>query len=909
MDELLENHWHHLPIAEVRQILEVHADGLRDLEVRHRLERFGPNQVTAVRQRSAMLRLLAQFNNPLIYILLASAVVTALLKGPVDAIAIALVVVVNALLGFVQESRAEAEIESLRRMVTTEATVIREGERKRVPSAELVPGDLVALQSGDRVPADLRLAEVRELHVDESALTGESVPVPKDLGPLAVDAPLAERFDMAYAGSVVTYGQARGLVVATGDGTETGRIAKLVGSASPLETPLTRKIAHFSKVLLVGIVALAATAFIVGVLRRESWAEMLIAAVTLAVAAIPEGLPAVVTITLAIGVRRMARRRAIIRKLPAVETLGSTTVVCSDKTGTLTRNEMTVVRVQAGGETFELEGSGYEPSGEVRRAGQPLRPGEGSALEECLRAGILCNDTQLERIGERWQVQGDPTEAALRVSAAKLGLARPEALARFHRLDEIPFESDRQYMATLHTDGDVRRVDLKGSVERVLARCTHALGASGQALELNAQAVLAQAEALASRGLRVLAFAKKVLEADRAHLTHEDVAADMVFLGLQAMLDPPRPEAIAAVRACRSAGVRVKMITGDHPLTAAAIARELGLEGSGQAITGRELERLHERELIDVADRCSVFARVAPEQKLELVEALQSRGHVVAMTGDGVNDAPALRKADIGVAMGITGTDAAKEAAAMVLTDDDFATIEAAIEEGRGVFDNLTKFIVWTLPTNIGQGMVILAAVVLGLLLPILPVQVLWINMTTAVFLGLALAFEPKEAGIMARPPRARDTPILTAELVTRTLFISALLLVAAFGVFEWEQSVGEDLASARTAAVNVFVLVQGFYLFNCRSLTRSVFSVGLFSNLWAVGGLITMIAAQVAFTYLPILNHLFKSDPVRPLAWLWALLASLLGVLFVGLEKWVRGRIRKRRPRRPLRKSRVQHA
>ena len=909
MDELLENHWHHLPLAEVRQLLDAQPDGLCADEVRRRLERFGPNQVSAVSRRSALLRLLAQFNNPLIYILILSAVVTALLKGPVDAIAIVLVVVINAVTGFVQESRAEAEIESLRRMVTTEATVVRDGERRRVPSAELVPGDRVALQSGDRVPADLRLVEVRELHVDESALTGESVPVPKDLASLAVDAPLAERFDMAYAGSVVTYGQAQGLVVATGDGTETGRIAKLVGTASPLETPLTRKISQFSKVLLVGILVLAAAAFAVGVLRRESWAEMLIAAVTLAVAAIPEGLPAVVTITLAIGVKRMARRRAIIRKLPAVETLGSTTVVCSDKTGTLTRNEMTVVQVLAGSESFELEGKGYEPSGEVRRAGLPVHASDATALEECLRAGILCNDTKLARYGERWRVQGDPTEAALRVSAAKLGLADLASLARFQRLDEIPFESDRQYMATLHTDGDARRVDLKGSVERVLARCTRALDASGGEQAFDPQEVQAQADSLASRGLRVLAFAKKTLAPNRTHLTHEDVARDMVFLGLQAMLDPPRPEAIAAVRACRSAGVRVKMITGDHPLTAAAIARELGLENPSPAITGRELERFHERARIDAAERHSVFARVAPEQKLELVEALQARGHVVAMTGDGVNDAPALRRADIGVAMGITGTDAAKEAADMVLTDDDFATIEAAIEEGRAVFDNLTKFIVWTLPTNLGQGLVILAAIVLGLLLPILPVQVLWINMTTAVFLGLALAFEPKESKLMARPPRARDTPILTPELILRTLLISALLLVAAFGVFEWEQSVGEDIASARTAAVNVFVLVQGFYLFNCRSLTRSVFSVGLFSNPWAVVGLVTMVGAQVAFTYVPLLNHLFKSDPVRPMAWVWAVLASVVGALIVGLEKWIRARLRNRPPRRRVRRLRVQHA
>jgi Ca2+-transporting ATPase len=616
---------------------------------------------------------------------------------------------------------------------------------------------------------------------------------------------------------------------------------------------------------------------------------------------IPEGLPAAVTITLAIGVARMARRHAIIRKLPAVETLGSTTVICSDKTGTLTENQMTVKEILAGAERYELTGAGYSPTGAILRDGHPADPEARPALRECLRAGLLCNDATLAESDGRFVVHGDPTEGALVTAARKGGLGE-SARASWPRIDVVPFDSQHQYMATLHDAGPGRPrvVYVKGAVERVLERCTSALHADGTVEPLGSAAVHAAVESMAAHGLRVLALARKEFPAGAATLGHEDVASGLTFLGLQGMIDPPRPEALAAVKACHAAGVDVKMITGDHPSTAAAIAREFGLgRGAPHApgvVTGQAMQGFSDDDFIRVAQEHAVFARVTPEQKLRLVSALQARGHVVAMTGDGVNDAPALKQADIGVAMGITGTDVAKGAADVVLTDDNFASIEAAVEEGRAVFANLTKFIIWTLPTNVGQGLVILVAILLGETLPILPVQVLWINMTTALLLGLMLAFEPAEPDIMARPPRDPRTPILTGELVGRIASVGAILLAGAFGLFEWELRQGRGVDEARTAAVSVFIVAQTFYLFNCRSLTQSVLRVGLLSNPWALVGSAGMLLLQVGFAYLPFMNALFHSAPMPLDSWLWIVSAGIVVFLVVGLEKWLRHR-RSRRP------------
>ncbi len=898
MKSIPDERWHQLSADRIVGLLESDRDrGLDGHEVRLRQERFGPNILVATRGKSGWMRFLLQFHQPLIYILIGSGVITAVLQEWVDSGVIFGVVLVNAVIGFIQESKAENALAALADTMVAEATVLRRGEKTRIPSFELVPGDIVLLQAGDRVPADLRLLQVRNLQVDESALTGESVPVEKAAVSLASDIPLAERGNMAYGSSMVTYGQGTGIVTATGSFTEVGRISELISSAQDLATPLTRKITRFSQILLYAILLLAAVTVAVGMLRGQPLFDMFMAAVALAVGAIPEGLPAAVTITLAIGVSRMAKQRAIIRKLPAVETLGSTTVICSDKTGTLTENQMTVQAVMAGGNHFEVSGAGYAPLGRI--VSQDSIDGANSpALAECLRAGVLCNDSLLLEKDSGWQVQGDPTEGALLAAAAKGGLHEGEAEARFPRLDSIPFESQHQYMATLHDNGAgrARLVYVKGAVEQLVAKCCDAVDGEGNTVAVDQEKIDQDVAIMAARGLRVLAFARKELPPATREIDHDNIAEGLTFLGLQGMIDPPREEAVAAVKTCRRAGIEVKMITGDHPVTAAAIAGQIGLfpgdfdePGQGAVLTGLELEKLSDEELLAAVEKTSVFARATPEQKIRLVRALQTRGHVVAMTGDGVNDAPALKQADIGVAMGITGTDVSKEAADMVLTDDNFSTIEAAVEEGRGVFDNLTKFIVWTLPTNLGEGLVIMTAILLGVTLPILPVQILWINMTTAGFLGLMLAFEPKEPGIMERKPRDPATPILTRELISRIFLVGFLLLIGSFGLFQWELAAGASLEQARTVAVNVFVIMELFYLFNCRSLRKSVLQLGIFGNPWVFGGVAAMLMLQLVYTYLPLMNRLFQSTPIGSASWLRIVMAGCAAYLIVEVEKKLR--------------------
>ena len=895
LEGLLNRHWHHMPSTEVLELLETTADaGLDVFELRHRQEWFGPNVLTPKKGKGPLLRFLLQFHQPLVYILLAAALITAALEEWVDSAVILGVVLVNALIGFLQESKAVRAIEALARAIISEATVIRSGEQKRIPSTGLVPGDIVLLQSGDKVPADLRLVRCRELEIDESALTGESVPVQKGAGELELETLLADRRNMAYASMLVTHGTGVGVVVATADQTEIGRISELIASAEILETPLTKKMARFSGILLWVIVGLAGLTFVAGILRGQSLLDMFMAAVALAVGAIPEGLPAALTITLAIGVARMAKRHAIIRKLPAVETLGSTTVICSDKTGTLTQNQMTVLEVAAGGGSYAVSGVGYAPEGALTSLDNEPPPEANLALAECLKAGVLCNDSRLIQTPEGWRVEGDPTEGALFASARKAGLSFEELQRDLPRVDSIPFESQRQYMATLHDAGQEhqRVVYLKGSIEKILPVCDSALSPQGVRMQVDPHWIQSRVEAMAAKGLRVLAFARAELPCGVNSIHDEDLARGLTFLGLQGMIDPPRQEAIAAVEACKAAGIQVKMITGDHAGTALAIARQIGIEGVTHqplVLTGQSLAQLPDAKLVETVEGTAVFARVTPEQKLRLVEALQARGHIVAMTGDGVNDAPALRRANIGVAMGVAGTEAAKEAADMVLTDDNFASIAAAVEEGRGVFDNLVKFITWTLPTNIGEGLVILAAVLAGATLPILPVQILWINTTTAILLGLMLAFEPKEQAIMRRPPNDPGTPILTGPLKWRIGVVSAMLLMGAFGLFEWELSNGASLAEARTVAVNVFIMGELFYLFNCRSLTKSMFALGVFSNLWVIGGVGTMLALQMLFTYLPAMNYMFHSAPIGLRSWGLILAVSITTYAVIGLEKWFR--------------------
>jgi cation-transporting ATPase F len=879
MYTLLNKHWHHLPASEVLKLLETDAQtGLDMFVLQHRLEHFGLNVLTPRKGKSPLVRFLAQFTNPLVLILVIASAVTAVLKDPLDAAVIFGVVLINAIIGYIQEARAEQAIAALSKTMTAEATVIRGGQVVRLPASHLVPGDVVQLAAGARVPADMRLVASRDLQIAESALTGESVPVEKDsVKVMSSETVLAERKNMAYASTLVTYGTGLGAVTATGDNTEVGRISQLISSAVELETPLTRKIAQFSKVMLAVILLLAAATFGIGLLRGQDLVETLFAAITLAVGAIPEGLPAAVTVTLAIGVSRMARRRAIIRNLPAVETLGSTTIICSDKTGTLTQNQMTVIELRTFGGTYPVSGTGSAPDGEI---GGEWRSDK--AMLEMLKAGLWCNDSQLNQSDSRWTVTGDPTEGALLTVARKAGLDLKPA----SRLDSIPFDSQHQYMATLHAGGVVY---VKGAAEVLLNKCGGGMDASGKLIDCAADQFRIAMEEMASRGLRVLAFAR--LDKPGAQKISFDDMAGLTLLGLQGMIDPPRPEAVAAVRACQAAGITVKMITGDHALTAAAIGKQIGLcVGDCETVlTGAELAKLTDADLIEKAQQVNVFARVAPEQKLRLVEALQARGHVVAMTGDGVNDAPALKQSNIGVAMGITGTDVSKEAADMILTDDNFASIEAAVEEGRGVFDNLTKFIAWTLPTNLGEGMVLLAAIVAGATLPILPIQILWINMVTAALLGTTLALEPKETDIMRRKPRDPKAPILSSALILRILLVGLIILAGSFGLFEYELGRGASVEEARTVAVNVVIFVEILYLFNARSLTRSPFQLGFFSNWWAIGGAVLMTLIQILFTYAPFMNRLFGSAPMRLMLWLDVLAVSLVAFVIIEIEKWIR--------------------
>ncbi len=877
--------WHCMPAHEAAERLTASFElGLDDGEAACRRSQHGENRLTPDPGRGPVLRFVLQFVQPLVLVLLLAGVVTAILGEWVDATVIFGVTLVNAVIGFIQEGRAESALAALARSVTSEVTVLRGGCKQRLASTELVPGDVVLLAAGDKVPADLRLFRTRDLQAIESALTGESSAVAKHGEALPEDTLLAERCNMAYAGTVMISGQGAGVVVATGDQTETGRISRLISEAPDLTTPLTRRMAVFSNWLLMAIGLLAGLTFAVGIWRGESAFAMFMAAVALAVGAIPEGLPAAMTITLAIGVSRMARRRAIIRKLPAVETLGSTTVICSDKTGTLTENQMTVREIHAGGTRVAVSGSGYSPNGRIGDGGDVA-----GALRECLLAGALCNDAGLSRSNRHWEVVGDPTEGALLVVARKAGLDERTLQKMFPRLDEIPFDSTRQYMATLHDIDGTRVAYFKGALEQLLPRSLSMRDWNGRNVSLRRDEIESAAATMAAEGLRVLAVARLAAGSASA-LTPVSVDSGLEFIGLVGMVDPPRPKAIAAVRTCHAAGITVKMITGDHAVTALSIARQMGIARTGDmAITGRELASLDDAALRQVVRRISVFARVEPAQKLRLVQALQASGEVVAMTGDGVNDAPALKQADIGIAMGLGGTEVAKDAAEMVLTDDDFAAIEAAVEEGRGVYDNLVKFITWTLPTNFGEGLVIVAAILAGATLPITPLQILWINMTTAVFLGLMLAFEPIEHAVMRRPPRPPGTPILDAALIWRIVLVSLLLLAGSFGLFLRALAQGNSLAEARTVAVNVFVVVEGTYLFNCRSLKFSALRLGLFSNPAIWYGILVMALLQVALTYLPLLNRLFATAPIGWHEWLEIAAVGVVAYLVVGAEKRLR--------------------
>ncbi|MFN2309051.1 MAG: cation-transporting P-type ATPase [Gammaproteobacteria bacterium] len=886
--------WHALPQATCLERLESTPQGLAGTEAARRLAEHGPNRLPAPARRSALTRLLMQFHNLLIYVLIGAGVITALLGHWIDSGVIFGVVVINAIVGFIQEGKAEQAMDAIRHLLSPRAAVLRDGQLREIPAEELVAGDVVQLAAGDKVPADLRLLRVRDLKIEEAALTGESLPVEKATQAVAADALLGDRSGMAYSSTLIAAGQGLGVVVATGTDTEIGRISTLLAQVETLTTPLLRQIAHFGRVLTVIILLLAGLTFAWGVVvQGQALADMFLAAVALAVAAIPEGLPAVITITLAIGVQRMAARNVIIRRLPAVETLGSVSVICSDKTGTLTRNEMAVRSVVTHAGFIEISGTGYAPHGLFSRDDQEFEPQSEAPLEELLRAALLCNDAALEERDGEWHPHGDPMEAALIAAARKAGLTPEHQNAEFPRIDVVPFDSRHRFMATLHHDHAGHAfVYLKGAPERVLEMCGHQR-ADGEDRPLDPGWWQTQAETLAARGRRVLALAFRTMPDNQHALRFDDVDGGLTLLGLVGLVDPPREEAIRAVASCRSAGIGVKMITGDHAVTAAAIGGEIGIGDGTTALTGHDIEALDDDALREVVRQAEVFARASPEHKLRLVSALQANGQVTAMTGDGVNDAPALKRADIGVAMGVKGTEAAKEAAEMVLADDNFASIVAGVEEGRTVYDNIRKAILFILPTNGAQALVVVIAVLLGQVLPMTPVQILWVNMVSAVTLALALAFEPAEPGLMARPPRRPDEPLLSGFLLWRIALVSLLLVGMSYGMFLWILAQGTDLAVARTAAINALVGGEIVYLFNSRYLrASSLNTTALFGNRYVLLAVALVSVLQLLFTYAGFMQTLFHTAALDLGIWLRIGAMAIAVFLLVELEKaWLRAR------------------
>lgn len=870
-----------LPADEVVAQLGTRHAGLSEAEVAARAEEFGPNELPEAKRKPAILRFLAHFNDTLICILLGAAAVKAVMADWLDFWVIMVVAIINAVIGYVQEGRAEKALAGIRGMLSSVAQVRRDGEWRVTPAADLVPGDIVRLAPGDKVPADVRLTSATQLRVDEAALTGESVPSSKSEAPVLPEAGVGDRASMVFSGTIVSAGQARGVVTGTGAATEIGKIQALVGEAGSLDTPLTTQLGAFGRVLTLVILGMGAVMLLIGRFVHDMpFGELISATIGFAVAAIPEGLPALVTITLAIGVQQMARRNAITRKLPAVETLGSVTTVCSDKTGTLTTNEMTVRRIVTAIAEHNVHGLGYTPEGSISPAADDRQPA-GEDVRALLTVASLCNDAHIQHVGDRWQLVGEPTEGALKAVAMKGGIDG----AGFRRVAVLPFDSANKLMATIHADADGERILLvKGAPDRLLDRSSRQLGARGPE-RLDLAHWLAAVDELSAEGLRVLAAARITAPAVEGDLGLDDLW-DLEMLGLFGIVDPPRPEVIDAIADCHTAGVRVKMITGDHAGTAAAIAREIGIVSRPDApvLTGAELEAMTQDQLAKVVRDVDVYARTSPEHKIRIVRALQSHGEVVAMTGDGVNDAPALTRASVGIAMGIKGTEATKEAAEIVLADDNFATIRSAIREGRRIYDNLRKSILFLLPTNGAQSLVILVAILFGLSLPLTPVQVLWVNMITAVTLSLALAYEPAERGIMTRPPRTPGGSIISARELGLVLIVSLLIGGATMLVFYTALGRGDAIELARTEAVLMLALGQLAFLFNCRILSHSSLTPdALRGNPVIWWSAIALMALQLIYSYVPFMNDLFDSAPL-PL-WAWAGPFGLAIGLFLVIE------------------------
>ena len=879
--------WHTLTTEDLVTEFDSHAEqGLSAAAAKERLDRYGPNKLPEQKKRGPLLRFLFQFHNVLIYLLLVASVVAAFLGEWIESGVIVAVVLINVTVSFIQEGRAERALEGIRKMLSLDATVIRNGKRETINAEYLVPGDLVQLKSGDKIPADMRLLSVKNLRAEESALTGESEEVEKTTDPVEEESALGDRTNMAFSGTTITYGTATGIVVATGAHTELGKINRMISEVQERKTPLLIKIDRFAKILSVAIVAVAGAFFVYGYyVQQFDLDEMFLAAISIVVASIPEGLPAILTITLALGVQRMAARHAIVRRLPSVETLGSVSVICSDKTGTLTRNEMTVRSIVTAEAFYDVEGSGYRPEGPIRRDDQEINPDDDPVLLRFLQSARACNDATLQENNDgTWTIDGTPTEGALMTLAHKAGLADFDP----DRIDSVPFESEHKYKATLHPLDEERIVFVVGAPERILDRCDHVLKEGGES-ELDRDFWTERMEDVAARGERVIACAFRRVPGNPDAIEHEDLKDSLTFIGIAGILDPPREEVLEAIKECKDAGIRVIMITGDHAATAQAVAGQLGIKVDEEPVTGTQLEEMSDQEVRETVKTHNVFARTNPEHKLRLVKALQDNGLLCAMTGDGVNDAPALKNADIGIAMGIKGTEVTKEAAEMVLADDNFASIVHAVEEGRTIYDNIKKTILFLLPANGAEASVIMVAVLFGVTLPISPAQILWVNMVSAVTLALALTVEPMEQLVMKRPPRKADAPILAKSFFMRILFISLLsggFTLSAF-LLNYEKGMdGEALAQARTIAVNMLILAHVFYLFTCRKLYETSMGRTFFDNRVSFMLVGVLLLLQMAFTYLPFMNTLFGTAPIPARTWLWLAGGGVLVFLAAELEK-----------------------
>jgi magnesium-transporting ATPase (P-type) len=874
---------HSQSVEVVLKELKALASGLSEEEAKARLESYGTNRLPEPPKRSALMRFGLHFHNILIYVLISSALITTFLGHWIDTFVILAVVIANAIIGYIQEGKAEKAMDAIRHMLAPHANVLRGGVRVSIVGENLVPGDVVLLEAGDKVPADLRLFTAHGLSVQESILTGESVPVEKHIKPVAAEAPVGDRYCMVFSGTLVTSGQAKGVVVATGRNTEIGRISGLLSEVEMLTTPLVSQMSVFAKWLTIFILLIAALLLAYGYfVGHHDFTEMFMAVVGLSVAAIPEGLPAVLTITLAIGVQSMARRNAIVRRLPAIETLGSVSVICTDKTGTLTRNEMMVASTITHRHFFKLEGEGYAPKGALKLEDTNVLPSEHNVLEELARAAVLCNDAALREHRRVWVVEGDPMEGALLAFSRKMDVDARKEQAEWTRTDAIPFDAKHRFMATLNHDHEHHAfVFVKGAPERILAMCSNQRSTNMKTEPLDKKYWNENAENIAALGQRVLAFAVKSVKPEHTVLEHQDVEGTLTLLGMVGMIDPPRVEAIAAVAECHNAGIRVKMITGDHAKTAAAIAKQIGLQNSDVVLTGNDLDGMDSASLRQAVLECDVFARTSPEHKLRLVMALQSHGMTVAMTGDGVNDAPALKRADAGIAMGKKGSEAAKEAAELVLADDNFASIATAVREGRTVYDNLSKVISFMLPVNGGEAISIIIALLLGLTLPIAPTQILWVNMIGSVVLAITLAFELPEPQVMKRPPRDPSAAILSSFVVWRIVFVSLIFAAGIFSQFKLAIVMGKDLETARTIGVNTLIAMEVFYLFSIRyGYSTSLSWKGIMGTRPVLLSLVIVTILQLLFTYTPFMQRIFDTRALG--------LVSLLLVLGTGVALFV---------------------